>query len=99
MAAFLIRQELEEAIDAFWEDRVPDFGSTTMRTKLIALEAYIDPAMAAQTSQTWAVLSNVCHYRGYSLEPTGEELTSWLTTAGRLIRHLRNRPETEALPT
>lgn len=89
-AALLARQALEQAVDARWAD-IPgtiDMQQATMRSQLIALPTYLDPALAHQIAYTWCALSNACHFHAYELAPTSAELTNWIADVSTLIDHL-----------
>lgn len=89
-AALLARQALEEAIDAHWaaEAETAPLCQATMRSQLICLPAYLEPAVAHQVAYTWAALSNACHYHPYELTPTSSELTAWISDVAVLISRI-----------
>jgi hypothetical protein len=86
-AALLARQALEETLDSRWaaETTTGPLSRATVRSQLICLPAYIDPALAHQVAYTWAALSNACHYHPYELAPTSGELTAWISDVAILI--------------
>jgi hypothetical protein len=91
-AALLARQALEQAVTALWKATPETAGlaACPMRSQLICLPAYLDPATAAQVAYTWAALSGACHYHPYELSPTAAELTSWIDDAARLLTLVAN---------
>jgi hypothetical protein len=88
----LARQALEEAVDAHWaaEAETDPLRQATMRSQLICLSTYLDPALAHQIAYTWAALSNGCHHHHYELAPTSGELTAWITDVAVLISRIEN---------
>lgn len=86
-AALLARQALEETLDSRWaaEALTSPLRQATIRSQLICLPAYLDPALAHQVAYTWAALSNACHYHPYELAPTSSELTTWINDVATLI--------------
>lgn len=89
-AALLARQALEETVDSRWaaEAETDPLCQATMRSQLICLPAYLDPALAHQVAYTWAALSNACHYQPYELAPTSGELTAWISDVATLISRI-----------
>lgn len=89
-SALLARQALQHAIDSRWStlSETHGLGQATMRSQLICLPAYLDPALAHQTAYTWAALSNACHYHPYELAPTAAELTGWINDVATLVSQI-----------
>ena len=92
--AMLARRALESSIETYL------FGSASVRTpfttQLIVLETRIPPDIARRASITWAGLSRVCHYHGYELPPTTDELRSWIDEVDVVLSALD--PEVEGSP-
>jgi cytochrome c5 len=78
-AALLIRQALEEAVDAYWTMRQVPLESVSTQTQLVCLRMMTaDGAAPAQLHETWGALSRACHHHPYELAPTVEELAAWI---------------------
>jgi hypothetical protein len=75
--AFMIRMELEKAVDAFWASKVPALRDCSMRAQLLCLREYTDSRVAARADAVWGALSSACHYHHYELVPTAAELRAW----------------------
>ena len=76
-AAFLARQALETAIDAYWKSRNLPLDRCSMRAQLVCLREYSpsdDATVAPAIEQTWGTLSRACHHHPYELTPTIAEL-------------------------
>ena len=89
-AAFLVRQALEDAVNARW---AADPGTEAMReasmwSRLTCLSAYLDQQIARQIAFAYAALSSACHYHSYELAPTAVELNSWITDVEALVIQL-----------
>jgi hypothetical protein len=91
-AALLARQALEEALGSRWaaEAETRPLRQATMRSQLICLPAYLDPALAHQVAYTWAALSKACHYHPYELAPTSGELAAWISDVAILISRVED---------
>jgi hypothetical protein len=77
-AAVLARQDLEEALSAYWQRVAPGVRWMSMRVQLNCLSVYLpDEGAAADIAFTWHGLSRVTHHRPFELDPTKEEL-GWL---------------------
>ena len=86
-AAILGRQALEEAMRCLWRSRAPRLETANFTTQLLCLCEFIaDSHLAQRTAYVWACLSNACHYRGYGMPPTAEELTTWLDTVAAVVQ-------------
>jgi hypothetical protein len=88
--ALLTRQALEKGVDAFWITNPATAGlaACPMRTQLICLPSYLDPAIAYQVGFVWAALSGACHYHPYELAPTASQLNGWIEIVARLLATL-----------
>jgi hypothetical protein len=89
-AALLARQALETAMAGLWasQPQTADMSSCPMRSQLLCLTAYLDPATARRAAYLFAALSHACHYHPYELAPTAAELTGWLDQAAELVTQL-----------
>ena len=74
--AWLLRVELETALDQFWARVRPDVGAAThaQRPKLLMLRAYAGPDVARRVSCLWWSLSRAGHHHGYEFGITAAEL-------------------------
>ena len=78
-AALLIRQALEEAVDAYWTQRQVPLESVSTHTQLVCLRMMTaDAVLPGQLHSTWGALSRACHHHPYELAPTVEELAAWI---------------------
>lgn len=86
-AALLARQALEQAVGARWAATPETVGMprARMRSQMISLPAYVDPALARQVAYIWSALSHACHYHPYELAPTSAELTTWISDVATLV--------------
>jgi hypothetical protein len=89
-AALLSRQALEAAMAELWASQRQATGMSgcTMRSQLLCLTVYLDPASASRAAYLYAALSHACHYHAYELAPTAAELTSWIDQTAQLITQL-----------
>ena len=84
-AALLVRQALEEALDAWWATRLPAMADTTDRAQQITLPFYADDAeLAGDVTWAWNHLSTICHHHAYALPPTEAELARLIEVVQRL---------------
>lgn len=87
--ALLARQALEEALDAFWDEKKPDVRSVrAQQPKLLCLPSYLDGATARQAAHVWVMLSGACHHHAYDLPPTVDELTTWLDQVDQILQSI-----------
>jgi hypothetical protein len=78
-AALLIRQALEEAVDAYWTTRQLPLESVSTQTQLVCLRMMTTgDLLPAQLHETWGALSRACHHHPYELAPTAGELVTWI---------------------
>lgn len=78
-AALLIRQALEEAVDAYWTARQVPLDSVSTQTQLVCLRMMTaGGTLPAQLHETWGALSRACHHHPYELAPTAGELATWI---------------------
>lgn len=78
-AALLIRQALEEAVDAYWTARQLPLDSLPTQAQLVCLRMMTpDGTPAAQLHEAWGSLSRACHHHPYELAPTAAELAAWI---------------------
>ena len=73
--AWLLRLELEAALDTFWARVRPDIGDTqAQRPKLLMLTAYAGADVGRRASYLWWALSRAGHHHRYELGITVTEL-------------------------
>ncbi|GAA2905160.1 hypothetical protein Acy02nite_86050 [Actinoplanes cyaneus] len=89
--AWLLRIELETALDGFWARTCPEVGTATraQRTKLLMLTAYADPGITRRAGYAWWALSRAGHHHHYELGVTATELARLRDEVVELIRLLR----------
>ncbi|WFE22483.1 hypothetical protein O7621_03805 [Solwaraspora sp. WMMD937] len=74
--AWLLRHELEAAMDRYWARVCPTIGQTRVqRPKLLLLAHYAGPQLAGRASYLWWALSRAGHHHHYELGVTAAELT------------------------
>ncbi len=86
--ALLTRQALETALAHFWGRRHQFLmWDATFTSQLLCLPSFLPhhPELATQVGQTWAALSNACHYHAYELPPTESELEGWIQVVQRFV--------------
>jgi len=89
-AALLIRQALEEAVDAYWTTRQLPLESVSTQTQLVCLRMMTaDNALRGQLHEAWGSLSRACHHHPYELSPTAGELATWI----EVVEEFGNRPD------
>jgi hypothetical protein len=84
-SALLARQSLEVALKTYWSAVAPGAEEASMRAQLLCLERYLSPGVARQAHQVWTALSRASHHHAYELQPTREELLSWIDTVGSVV--------------
>ena len=88
-AAYLGRQSLESALDAYWSGVLPNMRHATRRTQLLCLEQFMSEGETVDGVRiAWNALSRACHHHPYELAPTAAELYRWLGEVGRLVATL-----------
>jgi len=85
-AALLVRQALEDALEAFWQRTMPGLEGTSGRAQLITLPFYLDATVAGRVAYAWYRLSGWCHHDAYELPPHADELKSVAEIVGDLIQ-------------
>jgi hypothetical protein len=92
--AWLLRLELEAALDRFWAAVRPEIGTAThaQRPKLLLLPAYAGTDVARRVSYVWWALSRAGHHHHYELGITSAELTRLRDELVELIEVLRRLP-------
>jgi len=90
--AWLLRLELEAALNEFWSRVRPDISAATQaqRPKLLMLTAYTSPEIARKASYLWWALSRAGHHHRYELGITVTELHRLRTELKTLDWQLRN---------
>jgi len=90
--AWLLRLELEAALDRFWATVRPEIGTAThaQRPKLLLLPAYAGKDVARRVSYVWWALSRAGHHHHYELGITSAELTRLRDEVVELVEVLRS---------
>ena len=83
--ALLTRQALESALKEWWLSNSPGGQTASFRAQLLCFVQENPISDARNTGYLWASLSRACHYNGYELPPTAQELKSWLKEVERVI--------------
>jgi hypothetical protein len=87
-AALLIRQALEESVDAYWTDRQLPLGSLPTQAQLVCLRMMTaDGRLPARLHEAWGGLSRACHHHPYELAPTAGELATWIEVVETFAAH------------
>jgi hypothetical protein len=84
-AALLLRQALEDAIDAYWDQTVPALQDVSARAQLISLPFYLGPRLAGDVTYAWNRLSVAGHHGTYQLPPAPGDLRNIARTIDHLI--------------
>jgi hypothetical protein len=74
VAALLLRQGLEEALEGFWLNELPGMNLVSHRAQLVSLRFYIDSELAGDVTYAWYRLSALCHHDAYELAPALAEI-------------------------
>ena len=90
-AALLARQALERALAGYWHTRLPGAERLNMRAQLNCAHIYLGREIAGELTYTWYALSRATHHHPYELDPTREELSSLVQSAGRLVKALAQK--------
>jgi hypothetical protein len=86
IAAFLIRQALEEEVSARCAHLAARIDyPVRMRSRLLVLGALDQSGAAAKAEYAWNALSRACHHHAYELAPTASELLHLLTVVTELV--------------
>ena len=89
VTAFLCRQALEEALDAFWKAKQPGIEYASRATQTACLEPVMgDRELAFGVATAWSTLSRACHHHPYELAPTAPELRYWIARVRDLVARL-----------
>ena len=76
--AWLLRHELEIAMDRFLQRVQPDIGrARAQRPKLLLLTHYAGPEVGRRAAYLWSVLSRAGHHHCYGLGVTAAELARY----------------------
>jgi hypothetical protein len=86
--AWLIRLALEETLDQYWANVLPEAASCPMRAQLLLLPAYADIGTAQRAREAWTGLARAAHHHAYDLAPTAAELRTWHTLVSQLTIEL-----------
>lgn len=84
-SALLVRQALEDTLDAYWRRSVPGLEDTSGRAQLVTLPFYLHPDLAGRVAYAWNRLSAWCHHDAYELPPHRDELASVINTVEELL--------------
>lgn len=89
--AWLLRVELEAALDGFWARTCPEVGTGTraQRTKMLMLTTYAGPGITRRASYVWWALSRAGHHHHYELGVTAAELVRLRDEVAELLGLLR----------
>lgn len=90
--AWLIRLALENALDQYWAQTLPEAALCGMRPQLLLLPRYAGTSVAERARDAWTGLSRAAHHHAYELAPTAAELRSWLTDVSQLASDLTAEP-------
>ncbi len=92
--AWLLRLELEAALDRLWARVRPDVGAAThaQHPKLLMLPAYTGADTARRVSYLWWALSRAGHHHCYELGVTAAELLRFRAELVELIELLQHCP-------
>jgi hypothetical protein len=74
--AWLIRLALENALDQYWAQNLPEAALCGMRPQLLLLPRYAGTSVAERARDAWTGLSRAAHHHAYELAPTAAELRS-----------------------
>jgi hypothetical protein len=86
IAAFLIRQVLEEEVSVACERLVARMDHPVrMRSRLLVLHVLDQTGVAGKIEYAWNALSRACHHHAYELAPTTSELQHLLTVVTHLV--------------
>jgi hypothetical protein len=89
-AALLIRQALEESVDAYWTERQLPLDSLPTHAQLVCLRLMTpEGTRPAELHEAWGALSRACHHHPYELAPTAGELATWID----VVEAFGNRPD------
>lgn len=93
--AWLLRAELETALDQFWLRVRPDIAAAThaQRPKLLMLPTYAGAETARRVSYLWWALSRAGHHHQYELGITAAELVQLRTELVEVIELLQDCPD------
>jgi hypothetical protein len=90
--AWLLRYELEAAVDRYWQRACPAIGQArAQRPKLVLLNHYAGSEIGQRTSYLWWVLSRAGHHHTYELGFTAAELTRLRTELIAVIALLESK--------
>jgi hypothetical protein len=86
-ASLLLRQALEDSLDAFWAHTLSGMQSMSGRAQLVSLPFYLSaPDLAGDVTYAWYRLSATCHHDAYELPPPPEELINLADIVDRLVQ-------------
>lgn len=89
-AALLVRQELEGALDGFWDRHAPGVRGQSARIQLACLRVYAPSSeLAADATWCWHALTRATHHHPYELDLTREELASLIARSECVSKRLR----------
>ena len=84
--AWLLRYELEAAMDRYWQRVCPTIGQArAQRPKLLLLVHYAGPDVGHRAGFLWWALSRAGHHHSYQLGITPAELTRLRTELNDVV--------------
>jgi hypothetical protein len=83
-AALLVRQALEEALDAFWRRAMPGLEDCSGRSQMIALPFFVESPLAEDVIYAWYRLSSACHAGSYVLGPSLGDIERYSSVVRKL---------------
>lgn len=83
--ALLARQSVEEALREWARASAPGVQAATFRAQLLCFASESGRLGAQQAPWLWSRLSSACHFQGYELPPSGDELRRWLEATDSLL--------------
>jgi len=93
--AWLLRLELETALDRYWSRVRPEIAAVhAQRPKLLMLTAFAGPDLARRVSYLWWALSRAGHHHRYELGITFGELARLRAELVAVTELLRSYPTT-----
>ncbi len=84
-SALLGRQALEQGLREHWRRTSPGAGSATFRAQLVCFAQQVDHPAARRAPWIWSALSEACHFQGYELDATAQELRQWLEGVDQVL--------------
>jgi hypothetical protein len=92
--ACLIRLALEQALDEYWAQTLPEAAACGMRAQLLLLARYADNRTVDAARDAWFGLAGATHHHAYDLAPTAGELRRWHDLVSAVVTGLNAGPAT-----